>query len=78
MKTVSMVEFRKHADRILDQARKGERMILTYRNQPVLRLEPIIDSKVSDADPFYSLARLATGDGDPLGNEEIDAIIYET
>ena len=77
MKTVSMVEFRKNSKKILNQAKNGERMILTYRKKPILRLEPITDNEVSKDDPFYALDRLADSQGKTLSNEEMDSIIYE-
>ena len=77
MKTVSMVEFRKNAEKILTQARNGESMILTYRKKPVLRLEPVIDEKISKNDPFYSLGTLADSKGKTMTNEEMDSVIYD-
>lgn len=77
MKTVSMVEFRKNSEKILNQAKNGERMILTYRKKPILRLEPITDNEVSKDDPFYTLDRLADSQGKTLSNEEMDSVIYE-
>ena len=35
MKTVSMLDFRHHAEKIIDQVQKGQRMILTRRGKPV-------------------------------------------
>lgn len=43
MNQISMLEFRHDAERIIERVRKGERMILTYRGKPVVRLEPIYD-----------------------------------
>ncbi len=77
MKTVSMVEFRKNAEKILSQARNGESMILTYRRKPVLRLEPVLDDKISRTDPFYALGSLADSKGKTMTNEEMDSVIYE-
>lgn len=75
MRTVSMLDFRQDAERILAQLQRGERMILTRRGKPVARLEPILDEQVSDDDPIYSLTRLAVP-GESLTNEEIDKIVY--
>ena len=33
VKTVTMLEFRRDAEKIIDQVRKGQRMLLTYRGE---------------------------------------------
>ena len=76
MKTVSMLDFRLHAERILAQVQKGQRIILTRRGKPVARLEPIRDTIPADNDPFYSLDKLADASGESLTNEQIDEILY--
>jgi prevent-host-death family protein len=76
MKTISMLDFRHHAEKIIDQVQKGERMILTRRGKPVARLEPIVQEKVDADDPFYSLAELAEPGGASLTNAQIDDILY--
>ena len=40
MKTVSMLEFRKNAMEIVKGVQRGQRVVLTYRGEPVARLEP--------------------------------------
>ncbi len=80
MKTVSMLDFRLDAERIIAQVQKGQRLILTRRGKPVARLEPIEDEIVEE-DPFYSLADLAHGGrkaqpGDSLSNAQIDQAVY--
>ncbi len=77
MESVSVLEFRRDAEKIIRQVQKGKRLILTYRGKPVLRLEPILDQAIGRDDPFYSLTKLAVPDGQPLTNEEIDQIVYE-
>ena len=77
MKTVSMVEFRKNAEKILKKARNGETMILTYRRKPVVKLEPIVEEKARKNDPFYSLGAIADLKGKTMTNEEMDSIIYD-
>lgn len=57
-----MVEFRRDAEAIIKRALQGQRMILTYRGKPVLRLEPIDDEEPSEDDPFYRLPDLAIDD----------------
>ena len=79
MKTVSMLEFRKNASSIIRRAMRGQRMLLTYRGKPVLRLEPIDDpEEPAQDDPFYALAELADAGGESLTNAEIDRILYES
>jgi prevent-host-death family protein len=76
MKTVSMLEFRRRAEAIVQQVCRGQRLILTYRGKPVARLEPIIESALAQDDPFYQLHQLADGKGKSLSNEEIDKTVY--
>ena len=78
MKTISLLEFRKNARKIIGWARRGQRMIMTYRGRPVCRIEPISDEEPSGDDPFYELYRLADTRGEDLSNEEIERIVYET
>jgi prevent-host-death family protein len=75
MGRVSILEFRKDAERILRRVQLGQRLILTYRGKPVARLEPIMGKEPSDDDPFYRIDQLAVT-GQPLTNEEIDKIVY--
>ena len=77
METVSILEFRQHADTIVRKVRGGKRLILTYRGKPVMRLEPIQDPNVGPDDPFYALAQLAAPVGKSLTNEEIDQVVYK-
>ena len=78
MECVSVLEFRRDAERIIRMVQQGKRLLLTYRGKPVLRLEPILDEKLHPDDPFYSLDQLAVPGGQPLTNEEIDQIVYES
>lgn len=75
MKSVSMLEFRRAADRVLAKVRQGERLILTHRGKPVARLEPIRDESIKPDDAFYSLCDLAEPAGS-LSNPQIDEILY--
>lgn len=75
MKHVTMLDFRRDAERVLAQVQRGERLILTHRGKPVARLEPIIDEHPDPNDPIYSLADLAQS-GESLTNAEIDRILY--
>jgi len=78
MEKVSILQFRRDVQAIIRKVRQGRRLILTYRGKPVMRLEPIRERKVAPDDPFYTIAELATVDRRPLGNEEIDQIVYES
>lgn len=75
MERVSMLEFRRDAERVLAKVRNGERLVLTHRGKPVARLEPILDVPVDADDPFYSLCELAEPAGS-LSNRQIDEILY--
>jgi antitoxin (DNA-binding transcriptional repressor) of toxin-antitoxin stability system len=76
MKTVSLLAFRKNAEKIINWSRQGKRMLLTYRGRPVIRLEPVTDDAVSDDDPFLQLDGIAEGKREHLSNREMDGIIY--
>jgi prevent-host-death family protein len=76
IQTVSMVELRDRAEEIVKAVCRGQRMVLTYRGRPVMRLEPVVDTTVSPDDAFYGLAALADPHGGPLTNEQIDSIVY--
>ena len=76
MKTISMLELRQDAERILRQIQSGERLLLTYRGKPVARLEPVLPATVNSEDPFYTLYQLADAEGLSLSNAEIDATLY--
>lgn len=77
MKTVTMLEFRRDAEKIIELVAKGQRMLLTYRGKPVMRLEPVQDSAGDQDDAFYALADLGISIGDGLSNKEIDRIVYD-
>jgi len=76
MKTVSMLEFRTAADQIIDQVRKGQRLILTYRGKPVARIEPVQPEDVDEGDPFYSLTALPDSKAKSMTNRQMDDTIY--
>jgi len=78
MKTITMLEFRRNAQAIIKRAIGGQRMLLTYRGKPVVRLEPVVDDESATADdPFYALSDLAAKGGRSLTNTQIDKIVYE-
>ena len=76
MKSISVLEFRKNAEKIIRWSRQGKRMIMTYRGRPVIRLEPIQDDVVDRDDPFLQLEGIAEGKKENLSNQQMDEIIY--
>jgi len=79
MKTVTMLEFRKDAERVLRRVAKGERLVLSHRGKPAARLEPLQGPSTADpgSDPFLSIAHRATRS--PKGktkHSDIDRILY--
>jgi antitoxin (DNA-binding transcriptional repressor) of toxin-antitoxin stability system len=77
MVKISVLEFRREAKRVIGKLRQGQRIILTYRGNPVARMEPIAETFIAEDDPIYSLADLAVPDMKTLTNKEIDRLIYE-
>lgn len=76
MKTISMLEFRRDAERIVKAVSRGEHFLLSYRGKVTVHLEPVDPQlSVREDDPVYRLTDLAT-DGTPLSNEQIDKTIY--
>ena len=75
MNRISMLDFRRDAERVLAKVRNGERLILTHRGKPVARLEPVRDESFDADDPFYSLCEFAESAGS-LTNRQIDEILY--
>ena len=79
MKTITMVDFRHHARRWIDAVRRGERLLLTYRGEPVARIEPVRSEvpAVGEDDTLLHIDEFAVdGAGGPLTNEEIDRLVY--
>ncbi len=76
MKSISVLEFRKNAEKIIRWSKQGKRMIMTYRGRPVIRLEPIQDDVVDKNDPFLQLEGIAEGKKGNLTNRQMDEIIY--
>jgi prevent-host-death family protein len=77
-RTVTMLEFRKQAGVILERVRNGQSVVLTYRGQPAVRMEPIRPERPDASDAFYRLSELgsATTDDESPSNEEFDRLIY--
>ncbi len=49
MKTASITETRKRLSALLDNVRKGERILITDRGRPVARLEPVDSDECVDS-----------------------------
>ncbi len=77
MKTISVLEFRKNAKKIIQWVTQGQRLMMTYRGKPVARIEPIQDGLPDENDPFYLLPGYAIETGSDLSNEQIDRIVYD-
>jgi antitoxin (DNA-binding transcriptional repressor) of toxin-antitoxin stability system len=79
MRTITMLELRREAGRWIDAIRRGERLLLTYRGQPVARIEPVRDpgGDVPEDDPLLRVDDFAVdGPGGHLTNEAVDRLIY--
>ena len=79
MKSVTMLEFRNDAERVLRRVAKGERLILSHRGRPAARLEPLAGPSTADPenDPFLNISQRATRS--PKGktrHQDIDRILY--
>jgi len=77
MKTVTVLEFRKNAKKIIQWVTEGQRLMMTYRGKPVARIEPLEDNNPDANDPFYLLAQQAVEEGIDLSNEDMDRILYD-
>lgn len=79
MKTVTMLEFRKRAERVLRRVARGERFVLSHRGKPAARLEPIVapSEAAPPDDPFLTIGRRSRPS--PKGktkHTDIDRILY--
>ena len=78
--TVTMLEFRQRAAAIVEQVRRGQSVVLTYRGRPAVRLEPMRPEEVAEDDAFYQLSELDQRSDraapSSIGNREIDRIVY--
>jgi len=75
MKTITLLEFRKNSKKVLEWARRGERMVMTFRGKPVCRIEPMGNELPESDDPFYQIIHLAQ-QGGSLNNKQMDKVIY--
>ena len=74
-----MLEFRRDAGSVLRRVARGERLVLSHRGKPAVRLEPVNGPSSADpgSDPFLSIGRRATAS--PKGktkHRDIDRILY--
>jgi prevent-host-death family protein len=79
MKTVSMLQFRKDAERVLRRVARGERFVLSHRGKPAARLEPVHQRASVEAgnDPFLNISRRAKpSPKGPTRHQDIDQILY--
>ncbi len=75
MDTISIDEFFRDAEVVIRKAQQGKRMILTFRGESVLRLEPIVDTPDAE-DSFFALKNRADTKAKSLSNKQIDEEIY--
>jgi prevent-host-death family protein len=79
MKTVTMLELRKNAGRVLRRVAKGESLLLSHRGKPAARLAPVTATPGAALpnDPFLGIGRRATASPrGKTGHAEIDRILY--
>lgn len=76
MQTISMLELRHHAQETVRRVQRGQSLVLTYRGEPVARLEPYAPVSCAAADSFYRLAEIADPSGEGMANCEMDELIY--
>lgn len=74
---ISTDELRFNFQKVLEAMSKGRGLILTYRNKPLARIEPILPepSIATEEDPFLLLANFAEPMGS-LTSREIDEELY--
>jgi antitoxin (DNA-binding transcriptional repressor) of toxin-antitoxin stability system len=76
MKTVTMLDMRKDAKRIVERVKRGERLVLSYRGEDSILLEPLRGSPGPDSDDLlFQLADMAE-QGESMSNSEIDGALY--
>ncbi len=79
MNLVTMVEFRRNAAGVLRRVARGERLVLSHRGKPTVRLEPLKPAvrRVGGDDPFLSIHRRATPSRKgATRHADLDAILY--
>ena len=79
MKTISMLELRQKAGKLIRNLDRGESFVLTYRGRAVGEITPIKpQSRPSSNDPIYRLWELAEErpDRSRLSSRKADELIY--
>ena len=79
MKTVTMLEFRNNAERILRRVSRGERFVLSMRGRPAARIEPIRINQAAESDEDSLLTIGERSLPSPKGktsHTDIDRILY--
>lgn len=78
MRTVTMLEFRKDAERVLRRVARGEHLVLSHRGKPAARLAPLQPASPDAAtDPFLNIGERAKPS--PKGSTKhgaIDRLLY--
>ena len=78
MAQVTLLEFRRHANDILNRVENGEEIMVTRRGKPAAKLVPPDGGaglEVRENDPIYHLAKHAEKLG-RLSNAEMDEAVY--
>ena len=73
--SISAHQMRLEFERVVRAVKAGRSLILTYRNKPVARIEPLNKERsVAKDDPIFHLDELSEAIG-PLTNVEIDRLV---
>ena len=76
MNTITMLDLRKDAKRIVERVKRGERLVLSYRGENAILLEPWRGAPGRAADDLlFNLADMAE-QGDSMSNPDIDEALY--
>jgi antitoxin (DNA-binding transcriptional repressor) of toxin-antitoxin stability system len=76
MKTITMLDLRKDARRIVQRVKQGERLVLSYRGENSVILEPYHDARnIAKDDLLFKLADMAE-QGESMSNSEMDEALY--
>ena len=74
---ISTDELRFNFKKVIAAMKRGQRLLLTYRNTPLAMIEPISPktSDIADDDPFYTMSSMAEALGS-ITSDEIDQDLY--
>ena len=76
MKTITMLEFRKHTRKIISLAKQGQKMTVTYYGKPVMKIGPVTPEKAFPNDPFFNFGFVSDNSAGSLSNKAIDKLVY--